>query len=549
MSSITCIVTDDFGNGLPGQDVWLRRAGLSNFGTNAYQMTDVPGEPGSYEYSGGHVTDDYKVWVNGTEDRSYGGTSGVEITRRQDILLKSGGTMTGNIDMDGNRIINLPNPASDGEAETQGSAGAKYLLKTGGTLSGPIDADGQRITNLPYPASDGEAETQGSADSKFLKKTGGTMTGQIEVLPAAGDANPVRKDYAELNYAKKGAALIPPILVEIYNLFRFRYIPQLVPKPVGPFDITNVKFVKDYVNDYLHGIIPAIQQTETMIIIDFNGTQEDNRRYLTLTAGINQANSYATANLRVVLFIEGSGNNDGSLLPDYNKLPVSQNSYIDIVGIEQSVILIAGEENYTSTNLGENIIGNVTFKKPADESPTGFTKKILRNVKFTSADGAGQFDLTDCIIENCSRENCTVTTSGCIGRVLDITNSQEVILHDVKDAGGAYEISYANGDIRGRRQLGRQCSDAASAEEIVLTEGNYCLVTGTADITFIRNTGWTDGSVITLEFGSGLTLINGVIGDDPEAGIVTKTGADKAFAAGELAQFILTGNRTFWKEL
>ena len=541
MSSITVFLADDEGNGLPDQSVKLRSL-TDNFAADVYTMSNVTGEPGAYKYSG-HVTNTYKVWVNGVEDKSFGGDDGIDILVLTDVLLKYGGTMTGNILMDGNRIKELPDPIDNDEPANKGYVYSKAEIDAEfDDLIDEIDAEFIAL--------------QEGIDAR-LPIEGGTMDGdinmdsnQINNLPAPTDPeHAVRVVDGDSRYAKKGVILTPAELVRIYNQFIFYTLPLLGKRPVGPFEVTDVKFVQDYVNNYLSGINSTVQQTEVMIIIDFNGTVEANKRYNTMVGGINQANEYAAADRRIVLLVEGSGNDDTSLLPDYNRLPVSYDPYIDIVGIEQSVILIIDEgENYASTNLGENIINNVTCMKLTGGSPSGFTKKILRNVKFTSEDGIGQYDLTDCIIENCSREGCTVTTSGCIGNILDITNSQEFILHKVLDAGGAYEISYANGDIRGRRQLGRQGADVASAAEITLGVGNYFVITGTADIEHIIKTGWTAGSVITLQFQDGLTILNAVAAFSEQASIITSTVADKTFAAADIAHFVFTSG-AYWKEL
>jgi len=129
MSSITIYLEDSNGNPLSGQTVRLRRAGASNFGTDVYSMSDVAGKPGSYKYDGGHVTDTYKVWVNGSEDASFGGGSGIDIIRLEDVILKSGGTMTGDINMDGHKITNLPDASSDGEPVKRGYGDTRYIRK------------------------------------------------------------------------------------------------------------------------------------------------------------------------------------------------------------------------------------------------------------------------------------------------------------------------------------------------------------------------------------------------------------------------------------
>lgn len=126
MSSITIYLTNSLGVPLSGQDVKLRRAGLSNFGVDYLTMYDVAGKPGKYETTDDYVTDRYKVWVNGSEDRSFGGPDGLEITKQSDILLKSGGIMTGNIAMGGNKVTGLPDATDSGDALKLGQGDDRY---------------------------------------------------------------------------------------------------------------------------------------------------------------------------------------------------------------------------------------------------------------------------------------------------------------------------------------------------------------------------------------------------------------------------------------
>lgn len=504
-------------------------------------FAEQPGKPGCYT-TDFPPTHQYKLYYNDAEEKSWGGedpNKGRPLTNPDDIMV-----LDPTDDKFNALNKKIKGVAAGVEADEAVNKGQVYDQGEIAGLLSDLEAD---LTEV-------DIELQEGIDAR-LPIEGGTMDGDINMdsnrirnVPAAEDPDePVNVDFGDDRYIRKEIAAA---VQQIWCQLVFRKLPLLAIRPVGPFEVTDVKFVQDYVNRYLNQEISNAQQTETLIIIDFNGTQEENRRYLTVESGINQANEYATADRRIVLLIEGSGNDDTSLLADYNRLPVSFDPYIDIVGIEQSVILVVdGGEDYSSTNLGENIISNVTLILPAEASPTGLTKKILRNVKFTSEDGTGQFNLTNCIVENCSRENCTVTTSGCIGNVLDITNSQEFMLHKVLDAGGAYEISYANGDIRGRRQLGRQGADVASAAEITLGVGNYFVITGTTNIEHIIKTGWTDGSVITLEFSASLDLINAVVATGSQASIFTNTGSDKSFAAGDVTQLVLTDGETLWKEL
>ncbi|MGB5048809.1 MAG: hypothetical protein WBO46_07750 [Caldilineaceae bacterium] len=286
----------------------------------------------------------------------------------------------------------------------------------------------------------------------------------------------------------------------IYAQWTFRTTPYSLASSTSPFHVANVKYVKDYVNNYLSGAISTEQQNETLIEINYNGTQEDNRIYTNIAAGLVAADAYADSTTRVQLFISGNGNDDGSLDTNYNLVTTTYDDYIDIVGITQSVIILCNDDTYTATTLGFKIIENVTISTNTTTATPAFTKFIFRNCKFTSSDSLGAYTLTNCIVENCVRQGCTVAYSSCAGEMLDITNSQSIILQTVKDAGGAYEIAYSNGDIRGKRILGRKGADITAAASITLGQGNLFVVNGGTTVTTIVTTDWTEGSIVSMLF-------------------------------------------------
>lgn len=110
-----------------------------------------------------------------------------------DALPLSGGTMTGEINMDGNKITNLPAPTADLDAVTKAyldnavaTAVADYLAKTGGTMTGVINMGGNKITSLATPTASTDAATKNYVDnavpsSDYLPLSGGTMTGNINM--------------------------------------------------------------------------------------------------------------------------------------------------------------------------------------------------------------------------------------------------------------------------------------------------------------------------------------------------------------------------------
>lgn len=116
-------------------------------------------------------------------------------------LSKAGGTMHGAINMDGNKITNLPAPADLADAATKEYVDTAiadiptgdYLEKSGGTMTGAIDMGNHEITGVKEPGNDTDAATKKYVDARianldipepdltaYLPLAGGTMTGNID---------------------------------------------------------------------------------------------------------------------------------------------------------------------------------------------------------------------------------------------------------------------------------------------------------------------------------------------------------------------------------
>lgn len=137
---------------------------------------------------------------------------------KSDYLPLAGGTMTGPIDMNGQTIDSLPEPAEPdhatnkqyvdaGDAKLQEQVNAK-LPKSGGTMTGAIMMNNQAVTGLPTPANPTDAVTKQYADdlkAQMLPSGGGTMSGAINMdnntitaLGApVGDTDATNKEYVD----------------------------------------------------------------------------------------------------------------------------------------------------------------------------------------------------------------------------------------------------------------------------------------------------------------------------------------------------------------
>jgi hypothetical protein len=358
----------------------------------------------------------------------------------------------------------------------------------------------------------------------------------------AGGSSAVCQSWADDHYFQKTGTTAQSIPNTIATTFRGRLYYSL--SPTSPFEVSTVKYVKDYVNNYLTGSVSAGQQTETKIIVDYLGTEEAGKRYTNITSAMVAAGAYADLASRYQVIIDGGGNTDVTMDTNYNKLfEANLADYIDIIGVSQATNVIVEDTTYSATTLGMIIFENLTiYCDVASGSTPAFTNIVFRNVKFRTLNGdEGTFTLTGCILENCSRYDCSVTYSGCIGNCLDLDNEQEVILHNIMDEGGAYQIAYANGDIRGKTALGRQGTDVAvpAGGTAVWSYGNLAAFTGSNDLKLIDVTGLTSGTRITILSISGFTVKYAQTPSGNLATLVTKTGADVVMAASTVMNFIL----------
>jgi len=82
-------------------------------------------------------------------------------------LDRSGGTMTGELDMGTNKIVNLGTPTASADAATKAyvdTADALKVAKAGDTMSGALAMGSNKITDLADPTVSGDAATKGYVD-------------------------------------------------------------------------------------------------------------------------------------------------------------------------------------------------------------------------------------------------------------------------------------------------------------------------------------------------------------------------------------------------
>ena len=96
-----------------------------------------------------------------------GTASSDAVTKQQlDIkLLLSGGLMTGNLDMNNNRVYNVAQPNGDNQPATNIWSENKFPDKSSGVMAGPLNMSNNKITNLATATANGDA-----VDFEFFNK-------------------------------------------------------------------------------------------------------------------------------------------------------------------------------------------------------------------------------------------------------------------------------------------------------------------------------------------------------------------------------------------
>ena len=102
-------------------------------------------------------------------------------------LAKSGGTLTGGLSMDDNKITDLGTPTANTHASTKKYVDDQAALKldlAGGQMTGPLGLGNGRLWDVGTPTLDTNGANKKYVDDKHalaLLKSGGTMTGEINM--------------------------------------------------------------------------------------------------------------------------------------------------------------------------------------------------------------------------------------------------------------------------------------------------------------------------------------------------------------------------------
>ena len=96
------------------------------------------------------------------------GTASSDAVTKQQLDTKlslSGGLMTGNLDINNNRIYNVAQPNGDNQPATKIWSENKFLDKSSGVMAGSLNMSNNKITHLALATASGDA-----VDSEFFNK-------------------------------------------------------------------------------------------------------------------------------------------------------------------------------------------------------------------------------------------------------------------------------------------------------------------------------------------------------------------------------------------
>lgn len=535
MHSATITLRDlTTGAGIAGLTVTLRGP-ADNYTANLYTATGVAGKPGAYEFVG-VVFGKYKLFVNGVEDKTFGGDNGryFPVSDMTDIALCLDGDNYNALDK---KITNVASPTAGKDAVNKESADASYdpvgsaaavaaalgaliaekVSKSGDTMSGTLNMSGNKIENLPTPTGISDPATKGYSDSKYLNKQ-------------------------------------DPVSQQVYSVPMFRtQSPFVHPTAVmtNINQLATIGWIKQYFQSLINGEVTVYQQSENIARVLYSGANETNQVFLSINLASIFSQSVATVIRQMLVLIEGNGVNDQFPVNYHNYLePANISDYVHIAGINRTVLINLREDTY-SANYGRTVISNCTLDNLSEDATTLFENIIFINCKFQNSHGAGAtMTFTNCdFVSGCENRNITnFTTSNCRGTVFDMTTSMYKIIGGIQH--GSHQILSTEGYLSGKRILGTLGSNVASGSFITLGDGNYFFITGTTNIEYISNVGWTAGSIIHLEFSGTLDLIHELLPtQENEAGISLKAGTDLTVSNGSFISLFLNSDKTFWREI
>ena len=163
------------------------------------------------------------------------GTSFLDAVTKQQLDTKlslSGGLMTGNLDMNSNRIYNVAQPDGDNQPATKIRSENKFLDKSSGVMAGPLNMSNNKITNLAKPTDDKDGVNKKYIDDNYLKLSGGTVTGHIILNNAV-----LTSHYKAISRNTGNAFFVQ--ITNPYVYHKFNMVKNKIINPGDPTDATD----------------------------------------------------------------------------------------------------------------------------------------------------------------------------------------------------------------------------------------------------------------------------------------------------------------------
>lgn len=449
-------------------------------------------------------------------------------------LQKSGGTMTGAIDMGTNKISNIGVATDPNDAITKGYVDTKFLEKTGGVMTGTIDMGTNKISNLGTPTLATDATTKTYVDNAisgglggYLPLTGGTMASDSATINMNGaDITNTGSLYAGgiSETVEFGSAIAPMFANRMYatNVSINSY------NPLSAMNFIGVGGVN----------INAPDEDINLNAGDINLTQTDVTSFMNLTATgaiVLGAGLGVDITAGTTVQINSAGNisiGSGNVLgadTEIEKIGFKDNEIYKITGGADITI----EDVASIKNVGAGSLGTMLLESESDLTINSTAGKV--NIESISVNGS---NITSTGLVDISAPDISLlATTGTI-----VLNSQ---LANV-------EVENLTFTLTGSPATGTTISTANSGRDINIstqTTGDFNVSTGGNPR--IQIDGAVNGNNTLTNSGTGFTQINSALGGGSGAPILklqntnTTAGSGSVYIESYKAKNVATGDNLF----